>query len=32
MTSDPLALLKDLDGTRRQRHLDLAASKTLGTL
>src|SRR5260370_32198849 len=30
MSGDPLALQKDLDGTRRQPHLDLAAGKAIG--
>jgi hypothetical protein len=30
MSGDPLALQKDLDGARRQPHLDLAAGKAVG--
>ena len=30
MRGNPLALEKDLDGARRQPHLDLAAGETIG--
>jgi hypothetical protein len=30
MSGDPLALQKDLDGTRAQPHLDFAAGKAVG--
>jgi hypothetical protein len=30
MSGDPFALKEDLDGTRRQPHLDLAAGKAIG--
>jgi hypothetical protein len=32
MSGDPFTLQKDLDGTRRQPHLDFAAGKAIGTL